>query len=155
MRSDVKPPVPTKIVEVDSYVRYVFDKDGPIIMALHTIKRRHDLRRVGNFYYTYAFACAFLQVATAANGSLHKICSSFLRSCKRHDGQISSLLPRSTNSFWINVFEDLMNAPPVLAYRDTLLQECHDHDEFHYLSIDATFKVNLKIIGQANFHSSQ
>ncbi|CAE7360985.1 unnamed protein product, partial [Symbiodinium sp. KB8] len=146
MRSDVKPPVPTKIVEVDSYVRYVFDKDGPIIMALHTIKRRHDLRRVGNFYYTYAFACAFLQVATAANGSLHKICSSFLRSCKRHDGQISSLLPRSTNSFWINVFEDLMNAPPVLAYRDTLLQECHDHDEFHYLSIDATFKVNLKII---------
>ena len=155
MRSDVKLPVPTKIVAIDSFVRYVFDKDGPIIMALHTIKKRHDLRRVGNFYYTYAFACAFLQVATAANGSLHKICSSFLRSCKRHDGQLSSLLPRSTNSCWINVFEDLMNAPPVLEYRDTLLQECHDHDEFRYLSIDATFRVNLKIIGQANFHSSQ
>ena len=29
MRSDVKPPVPTKIVAIDSFVRYVFDKDGP------------------------------------------------------------------------------------------------------------------------------
>ncbi|CAE7461722.1 unnamed protein product [Symbiodinium sp. CCMP2592] len=155
MRLDVKPPVPTKVVEIDSFVRYVFDKDGPIIMALHTIKKRHDLRRVGNLYYTHAFACAFLEAAAAANGSLHKICCSFLRCCKRHDGELSSLLPRSTNSFWINVFEDLMNAPPVLKYRDALLQECRDHNEFRYLSIDATFKVNLKIIGQANFHSSQ
>ena len=151
MRVDVKPPVPTKIVHVDNFARYVFDWNGPIIMALHTIKERFDLRRVSNFYYTYDFACAFLQAATSGNGSLHKICDYFLGSCKRHDRQLSSLLPRATNTFWVNVFEDLMSAPPGADYHASLLQECCEHDEFRYFSIGATFKANLKIIGQANF----
>ncbi|CAE7525164.1 unnamed protein product [Symbiodinium natans] len=155
MRADVKPPVPTTIVSIDKTVRYVFDADGPIIMALHSVKKRNDLRRVGNLYYTYAFACAFLQAAATGNASLQRIYSVMVGACTRHRGQLSSLLPRATNGFWTNVLEDLMQAPPVQQFRDGLLDECREHNEFRYLSVDATFKINLKVIGQADFHSSQ
>ena len=155
MRADVKPPVPTTNVHIDKTVRYVLDANGPRIMALHCIKSSKDLRRVGNFYYTYDFACAFLQAAAAGNGSLQKIYSAFLGACTRHDGQLSSIIPRATNGFWTNVLEDLMQAPPFHEFRQRLLEDCRAHDEFRYLSVDATFKINLKVIGQADFHASQ
>ena len=155
IRSDVKPPVPTKIVQIDNTVGYVMDDNGPRIMAFHSIKKRHDLRRVGNLHYTYNFACAFLQAAVAGNGSLQRIFTTFLGNCTRHSGQMSSLIPRATNGFSMNVLEDLMYSEPFQQHRRALLDECREHDEFRYISIDATFKINLKVIGQASFHSSQ
>ncbi|CAE7458654.1 unnamed protein product [Symbiodinium natans] len=134
---------------------YVFDAAGPIIMALHSIKTRNDLRRVGNLYYTHAFACAFLQATASGNGCLHPIYSAAVGTCTRHRGQLTSLLPRATNGFWTNVLEDLMQAPPFQQIRDGLLEECRQHEEFRYLSVNATFKINFKVIGQADFHASQ
>ncbi|CAE7654443.1 CPK2 [Symbiodinium sp. KB8] len=154
IRSDVKPPVPTKIVQIDNTVRSVMDDSGPRSMAFHSVKKRHDLRRVGNSY-TYTFACAFLQAAVAGNGSLQRIFTIFLGNCTRHSDQMSSLIPLATNGFWMNVLEDLMYSEPFQQYRRALLDECREHDEFRYIRIGATFKINLKVIGQASFHSSQ
>ena len=84
-----------------------------------------------------------------------RIYSSLVGACTRHGGQLSSLLPRATNGFWANVLEDLVQSPPFYEYQASLLNQCAEHEEFRYLSVDATFKINLKIIGQANFHSSQ
>ena len=54
----------------------------------------------------------------------------------------------------MNVLEDLMGSPLLEAYTATLMDRCAEAEEFRYISLDATFKINLKIIGQANFHSS-
>ena len=155
IRSDVKPAVPTKSVRIDKTVRYVMDNNGPRIMALHSIKKQRDLRRVGNFYYTNNFTCAFLQAAVAGNGSFQRVVTTFLGNCTRRSGQLSFLIPRATNGFWMNVLEDLMHSEPFQQYGRALLDEWREHDEFRYISIDATFKINLKVIGQASFHSSQ
>ena len=48
-----------------------------------------------------------------------------------------------------------MQVPPFHEFRQRLLEDCRKHDEFCYLSIDATFKIYLNIIGQADFHASQ
>ena len=135
MKADVKPPCPTRKVHIDKYVRYVFRKTGPSLMGLHTVKKQNNLRRVGNLYYTYDFACAFLRAAASGNVSLMKIYTELLSSCTRHNGQLASLLPRATNGFWMNVLEDLLHAPPLTEYRENLLAECKDHAEFQYLSI--------------------
>ena len=155
MRADVLPPIPTKYVFVDKTVRYVFIETGPIIMALHTIKSRSDLRRLGNLYYNRGFACLFLKAAATNNASLHRIYTDVIGSCTRHEGQLVSLVPRATNGFWTNVMEDLMQSPSLVSYREGLFTQCFENEEFDYISIDATFKINLKVIGQANFHSSQ
>ena len=154
-RADALPPIPTKYVFVDKTVRYVFTETGPIIMALHTIKSRSDLRRLGNLYYNRGFARLFLKAAATNNASLHRIYTDVIGSCTRHEGQLVSLIPRATNGFWTNVMEDLTQSPSLISYKEGLFTQCFENEEFDYISIGATFKINLKVIGQANFHSSQ
>ncbi|CAE7843115.1 unnamed protein product [Symbiodinium sp. KB8] len=155
MRADVMPPIPIKFVCIDQTIRYVFTETGPMIMALHAIKSRSDLRRLGNLYYNHGFACIFLKSAAMNNASLHRIYTDVIGSCTRHKCQLTSLVPRATNGFWTNVMEDLMQSPALASYKEELLTQCFENEEFDYISIDATFKINLKVIGQANFHSSQ
>ena len=105
-------------------------------------------------YYDRDFAEAFLHAASASHGSLHKAQTHFLRTCRRESGQLASRIPRGNNGFWLNVMEDLMTSPLLESYTANLLEQCREAEEFRYLSIDATFKINLKIVGQASFHSS-
>ena len=114
IRADVRPPIPTTCV--DKTIRYVFTETGPVIMALHTIKSRSDLRRLGILYYNHGFACVFLKSAAMNNASLHRIYTDVVGSCTRHKGQLTSLVPRATNGFWTDVMEDLMQSPALAAY---------------------------------------
>ena len=57
IRADVRPPIPTTCV--DKTIRYVFTETGPVIMALHTIKSRSDLRRLGICSTTMALLAYF------------------------------------------------------------------------------------------------
>lgn len=154
LRRTVKGAMPRDVNAIDKKIRCVWHADGPEFVRLQNVQKATGLRRVGNMYYDRGFAEAFLHAASVSHGSLHKVQTHFLRTCRRENGQLASLIPRGNNGFWLNVMEDLMTSPLVESYTARLLEQCREAKEFRYLSIDATFKINLKILGQASFHSS-
>ncbi|CAE7582461.1 unnamed protein product [Symbiodinium sp. CCMP2592] len=154
LRKTVKGNMPSTLSFIDKFLRCVFHSDGPEFVTIRSVTKATGLRRVGNLFYDHDFADAFLQAAAAHNASLHKIQAYFLERCTRNDGKLASVIPRGNNGFWTNVLEDLMGSPLLEAYTAKLMDRCAQAEEFKYISLDATFKINLKIIGQANFHSS-
>ena len=156
LRKTVKGNMPRNRSFIDKSLRCVFHSHGPEFVNIRSITKATatGLCRVGNLFYDHGFADAFLHAAAAHNASLHKIQAYFLEKCKRNDGKLASVIPRGNNGFWMNVLEDLMGSPLIEAYTATLMDRCAEAEEFRYISLDATFKINLKILGQANFHSS-
>ena len=154
LRKTVKGNMPRNRSFIDKSLRCVFHSDGPEFVNIRSITEATGLRRVGNLFYDRGFAEAFLNAAAAHHASLHKIQAYFLEKCRRDDGKLASVIPRGNNGFWMNVLEDLMMSPLLEAYTAGLMDRCAEAEEFRYISLDATFKINLKIIGQANFHSS-
>ena len=155
LRDTIKGPMPRDCINVDKLLRCIIHSDGPEFVRLADVRKSKTLRRVGNLYYDRQFAVAFLHAAAAGHGSLSKIQMHFLEGCRRNNGELASLLPRGQADFWKNVMEDLTHSPLIQSHAKHLLHECEQHTEFKYISIDATFKINLKILGQASFHSSE
>lgn len=52
------------------------------------------------------------------------------------------------------MIEDVFNAPQIRDLRQHLLQECIAREEFQCISIDATMRCCLPIMGQARIKSS-
>ena len=68
--------------------------------------------------------------------------------------KLTSLLPQHTRHWWPLV-EDIFFADAVEALFRRLIQECVQHEEFSYMSIDATLKCCLSIMGQAPLRASK
>jgi hypothetical protein len=154
LRKQVKPPVPANVNAIDKHIRLCMIGSSPQYMSLYAVKRAKFLRRVGNFYYDRAFANAYMCAAVSGCASLRKIAAAFAASATAAGQPMCSLLPEAGHDFWINVLEDLMSGPALTARMSSLLEECHQHQEFRYISIDATVKCMLKVLGQAAFNSS-
>ena len=155
LRSHVRPGVSSKKNVIDKDIRLCLTTKGPSFMSMQKIKQAKHLRRVGNVYYDRSFANDFMCNAVASRASFRQIAAYFTSSTARHQGALCSMLPEASHSFWCNVLEDLTQSPQIKARLQDLLQECEAHTEFEYLSIDATVKCMMKIIGQAHFNSSQ
>ena len=52
------------------------------------------------------------------------------------------------------MIEDVFSSPQVRGLRERLLQECIANEEFQCISIDATMRCSLPILGQARVKSS-
>ena len=86
---------------IDKKIRCVWHADGPEFVRLQNVQKATGLRRVGNMYYDRGFAEAFLHAASVSHGSLHKVQTHFLRTCRRENGQLASLIPRGNNGFLV------------------------------------------------------
>ena len=68
-------------------------------------------------------------------------------------GEINSLLPRHVNHWWPLV-EDIFMSPRIKSLEQELKAELVHHEEFEVVSIDATLRCCLPIMGQAHPRAS-
>jgi hypothetical protein len=56
--------------------------------------------------------------------------------------------------YWWPLVEDIIKSPAVQKSRRTMVQELESHDEFTSLSIDATLRCCMTVMGQASYRDS-
>ncbi|CAE7208891.1 unnamed protein product, partial [Symbiodinium natans] len=155
LRCQVKPGCSSKRNIIDKEIRMCLSAKGPYFMSLSKIKAAKDLRRVGNVYYNQGFANEFMCNAVASRASFRQIAAAFTSSSARDHGALCSMLPEASHSFWCNVLEDIVQSPQIKSRVQTLLQECEDHTEFQYLSIDAHFNSSQDVRDAAAITDSE
>ena len=64
------------------------------------------------------------------------------------------MIPTRSRGFWHNVLEGIVESPVFCAAIARYLQECGQHTEYAYLSIDATVQCLLKVVGMATYRQS-
>ena len=67
---------------------------------------------------------------------------------------ISSLLPRRS-PHWLPMLEDIATAPILVDKMEKMNKVLMDQDEWHYISMDATLKLCMKLMGQASYRAPQ
>ena len=51
------------------------------------------------------------------------------------------------------MLEDIVTAPILVNKMETMNKVLMDQDEWHYISMDATLKICMKLMGQASYRS--
>ena len=69
-------------------------------------------------------------------------------------GEINSLLPRHVNHWW-PLIEDLFMSPRINSLEQELKAELVHHEEIEVVSMDATLRCCLPIMGQAHPRASR
>ena len=67
--------------------------------------------------------------------------------------RLSTLYP-SHVSHWLPMLEDISNSTAFKKKMSTMTANLQQNEEWRYISMDATFKVCLKILGQATYRAS-
>ena len=68
--------------------------------------------------------------------------------------EVVGLLPVHVKSWW-PLLEDIYYSPAVAALTRNLIDLYIAHEEFQCLSVDATLRVCLRLMGQASYRSSR
>ncbi len=113
------------------------------------------MRRVGNLYYTQDFAEAVFRESIFSHARFRATASKFIRRSQEGGCQLTSLVPNTTALWWGRVLEDVFFAAPATSLRKDLLAECEANTEFDFLSVDATVKCTLSLLGQGNYRTSR
>ena len=175
--------ISTKHMLIDKEIRLVFTSDGPQYWSLAAVQQA-ELRRVRNLYYTRAFGQLVFRemLMCSAKAGVSKYTSvcvvvtqrSLLMRCSTKEyrqfavqvyalharllatfpGEINSLLPRHVNHWWPLV-EDLFLSPRITSLEQELKAELVLHEEFEFVSMDATLRCCLPVMGQAHPRASR
>ncbi|CAE6926624.1 ABCB1 [Symbiodinium sp. CCMP2592] len=117
--------------EVDRHVRLVLTERGPVYWSLQQVTATNEVRRARNLFYTQGFADLVY----------------------REGSNMVSLLPTHT-SYWWPIIEDIFNGPPLKLQVRAMQDFFVDSREFEYVSIDATIKCCMSVMGQASYKAS-
>ncbi|CAE6972000.1 unnamed protein product [Symbiodinium sp. CCMP2592] len=118
--------ISTQHVLLDKKIRLVLTQDGPQYWSLQAVQRG-ELRRV------YALHARLLAI---------------------FPGATSSLLPRHANHWW-PMIEDIFLSDRVRSFERKLETELVQHQEFEVISMDATLRCCLPVMGQAHPRASR
>ncbi|CAE7205271.1 unnamed protein product [Symbiodinium sp. CCMP2592] len=163
IRDTVRPPLSSTRNSIDKKIRLVFTQDGPEYWNLEaTISA--GLRRSRNLYYNLGFAQKIFQKTILNNAkeqdTLHalNLCPlQFFPTMTAMKAEISnracSLFPSHSKDWW-PLIEDIFSSPHVRQLGDQLIAECVQHKEMRCLSIDATMRCCMPLLGQARIKAS-
>ncbi|CAE7587277.1 unnamed protein product [Symbiodinium natans] len=120
-------------------------KQLKVVIALHD-QDQCERRKAGNYLArSAALLSAHLDDSVYA---LHA------RLVSHFPGEVSSLIPRHANHWW-PMLEDVFQSPRILQLLDTLSKELISHEEYEVVSMDATLRCCLPIMGQAHPRASR
>ena len=155
MRKQVVPALSRKQSRVDEHIRLIIDTSGPSYVHVRKLARTIHARRVGNFYYTHAFAEWTFKNVMLSHASFRDTAAKGIMECQCSDSELASLMPNPRRDFWWNAAEDIFFSPHVLQMEKQLMAQCSEHGEFAYISIDGTVKCCLSLLGQATYRHSK
>ena len=154
LRETVSPAVHRGQNAIDKDIVLVLDDDGPSYQKKAAVGQNLACRRVGYTYYTRGFADILLQESLRHHG---RVRPAMLRTCARivkKGSELSSMLPTHVDH-WLKLMEDVFNSAHVERRSAELMEECHRHEEFLHISVDATIRIVRNVKGQADYRSAQ
>ena len=153
LRETVSPAVHRGQNAIDKDIVLVLDDDGPSYQKKAAVGQNLACRRVGYTYYTRGFADILLQESLRHHG---RVRPAMLRTCARiveKGSELSSMLPTHVDH-WLKLMEDVFNSAHVERRSAELMEECHRHEEFLHISMDATIRILRNVKGQADYRSA-
>ncbi len=107
-------------------------------------------RRVGNIYYTRRFAEAVYKEMILSNAKVKSMIPRILLQTAEAGSSLGNLFSASGRDWWPLV-EGVFTAPPVVELYKGLLREATRNDVMESISVDATLRCCLRIVGQAPY----
>ncbi|CAK0818359.1 unnamed protein product [Prorocentrum cordatum] len=154
LRETISPAVHRGQNAIDKDIVLVLDDDGPSYQNKAAVGQNLACRRVGYTCYTRGFADILLQESLRHHG---RVRPAMLRTCARvveQGSELSSMLPTDV-AHWLKLMEDVFNSAHVGRRSAALMEECHRHEEFLHVSMDATIRILRRVKGQADYRSAQ
>ena len=137
---------------MDRYIRLVLTETGPMFQNIAGVGDR-NLRRVRNLYMTRGFADLVYQEALLCNGKCKLLRSRVSYILTQRGCTLTSLLPTDVRHWW-PLIEDVFNSPQIRQLHHDVTSFLCSRDEYKYISIDATIKCCVSILGQASWRSN-
>ena len=144
------PELPPDATHIDSEIVFVLTADEPQFCNKASVCRSQQHRRVGYTYYDRSFAQLLIGAAMQEHGRARPIRTRMLTQFVLRGAPLAALLPRNVRG-WLDLLEDVMQAPFVQGAHTSLVQECLRHEELLFVGIDTTLRIMLRIKGQARF----
>ena len=99
MRKQVVPALSRKPSRVDEHIRLVIDTSGPSYVHVRKLARTIQARRVGNFYYTRAFAEWMFKNVMLSHASFRDTAAKGIIECQSSNNELASLMPHPRVDF--------------------------------------------------------
>ena len=154
IRNSVRPPLNSAHNEVDRHIRLVFTVDGPVYMNVDSLTNLVAVRRTGNLHYTHEFAEILFREALLNNAKMKTMWNRLQVRAYERGSELGSLYPQHVQ-YWWPMLEDVFSSAAVTAIKERLITEAVEHTEFLYISIDATMKCCMPLLGQASSRASK
>ena len=148
MRSAILHAIPDNINLVDKLIRLAFTSGGPIFMDEITLSKSTSFRRCRNLWYDHGFAEQLKALVLVHDAKVRTLLPELVRRTSESGNELSSLFPGEVGSWW-SLIEDIFHSPAALQLKKDLLGELVSHEELTSISMDATLRCTLSILGQA------
>ncbi|CAE7313439.1 unnamed protein product, partial [Symbiodinium microadriaticum] len=142
--------ISTKHILLDKKIGLVLTHDGPQYWSLQAVQQG-ELRRLRNLYYTRPFAQLCFREVLMCSAKVYALHARLLAI---FPGATSSLLPCHANHWW-PMIEDIFLSERVRSFEQELENELVQHQEFEFISMDATLRCCLPVMGQAHPRASR
>jgi hypothetical protein len=142
------------VMDVDKVVRLILHGSGPEYIHVDDAVDREDIRRVGNVYITHRFAEDVYRHALLHQARASQIYTFYCMEATRAGSELVSLVPKRSSRWWHDLLSDIMSSKAVDAINRDMLFSMVESQEFISLSIDATVKPCMSLLGQATYRAS-
>jgi len=109
-------------------------------------------RRVGNNYYTQGFAELLFREFLMADSKIKGMIPRLIMRAVEAGSELANLVSLKTR-VWLPIIEDVFTSPVVKKLHADLRDEAVRHSELEAISIDATLRCCLRVVGQASYRS--
>ena len=139
--------------DIDRRIRLVLTGEGPVYRSLSSLGTTFNVRRARNLYYEQSFADLVLQEMVLCNAKCKAAKSRISAILAGRGVRLLSLLPTATAHWW-PLIEDVFSSPPAQEQKKAMLGYFSDQREFESISIDATVKCCMSVMGQESYRCS-
>ena len=155
LRESVSPGVCGAQNEIDRDIRLVLSRDGPQYRHINRITHAAGaLRRVRNLHYDKDFA-EILRTEVLLHGArVRSLRPRLLLRAAEAGSLIAGLYPSKVARWW-PIIEDIFSSPAAEVLTANLIRELADYEELESLSVDATMRVTMSIMGQSHIRDRQ
>ena len=185
LQKTVQPEVSNSMNRIDKHIRLVLDCSGPRYVNAECIGSDLCVRRVRNLYYTHSFADMILREAVLNHAQvpwfvfivysvselLYEIITililridakpkvrSMVTRCHMQaidqGSRITTMFPTNSRQ-WHPIMEDVAFSDAFELKLSEMTTCLERNDEWHYISMDATMKICLKVMGQESYRASK
>jgi hypothetical protein len=153
-RASVIPGVDCNTIYIDKHIRMILAATGPVFVHVNSISESLWVRRIRNLYISCEFAERLIRELMLNKCKMAAVYPILLAYIQSTGSELANLLPQHPSVWW-PIIEDLFTSPAVLTLRQELVIELEKHEEYIAISIDATMRSCMPIIGQAHPRASR